>query len=45
MARKFASGGEIPKRYWRLGYVWIVYGTFATVLPLGSIYWMVFKPL
>lgn len=44
MARQFANGGEIPPRYWRLGRLWGVFGTLATVLPLMNLYWMVFKP-
>lgn len=45
MARQFANGGEIPARYWRLGRLWGVFGTLATVLPLMNLYWMVFKPV
>lgn len=44
MAKQFANGGEIPARYWKLGRLWLVFGTLATVLPLMAIYWMVFKP-
>jgi len=44
MARNFAKGGPIPDEYWRLGKLWIIFGTVATVLPLINIYWMVFKP-
>lgn len=45
MATAFADGGEIPQRYWRLGMVWSVFGTLATLLPLMNLYWMVFKPV
>ncbi len=45
MARLFASGGEIPARYWQLGRMWNVFGTLATLLPLMNLYWMVFKPV
>ncbi len=44
MARQFQSGGAIPESYWRLGRIWLVFGTLATVIPLANIYWMVFKP-
>lgn len=44
IANDFASGGEIPERYWRLGRWWIGFGTLATLLPLLNLYWMVFKP-
>lgn len=45
MAKQFANGGEIPARYWRLGRLWIVFGTLATLLPMINLYWMVFKPV
>lgn len=45
MARQFQDGGAIPESYWRLGRVWMVFGTLATVIPLANIYWMVFKPV
>ena len=45
IARQFAKGGNIPERYWKLGRLWIVFGTLATVIPLANLYWMVFKPL
>lgn len=43
MARQFANGGEIPARYWKLGRLWTVFGTLATLLPMINLYWMVFK--
>lgn len=44
IARTFASGGEIPQTYWKLGKIWLLFGVLATVIPFASIYWMVFKP-
>jgi len=44
LARAFAAGGEIPRRYWRLSTLWAVFGTAATLLPLANLYVMVFKP-
>lgn len=43
MARNFAATGEIPKRYWFYGKVWLGFGILATVIPLINIYWMVIK--
>lgn len=45
MAKLFADGDAIPDSYWRLGRIWIIFGTIATILPLLNLYWMVFKPL
>lgn len=45
MARAFAENNAIPDSYWRLGRIWIIFGTIATILPLINLYWMVFKPL
>jgi len=44
LARRFAEGGTIPERYWRLGRQWAMWGTVATLLPLANLYFMVFKP-
>lgn len=44
LARRFRDGGEIPERYWRLSKLWAVSGGIATVLPLVTLYLMVFKP-
>jgi len=44
LARRFRDGGEIPDRYWRLSKLWAVSGGLATVLPLVTLYLMVFKP-
>lgn len=41
---ELAATGVIPERYWFLGWLWVVFGTAATVLPLINLYWMVFKP-
>ena len=45
MAKTFVEGEEIPEEYWRLGKVWIVFGTLATLTPLANLYFMVFKPM
>ena len=45
MANDFASGGEIPERFWRLNRWWIIWGIVATVLPLLNIYVMVAESL
>lgn len=44
MARTFAEGSPIPALYWKLCRVWLWVGALATILPLGNLYWMVFKP-
>jgi len=44
LARRFAGGGTIPERYWRLGRQWAMWGTVGTLLPLANLYFMVFKP-
>jgi uncharacterized membrane protein len=43
-ARLFAVDRVIPSSYWRLARLWYVFGTVATLLPLASLYFMVFKP-
>ena len=43
-ARRFATGGAIPESYWRLAWVWYVFGSVAILLPLANLYFMVFKP-
>jgi uncharacterized membrane protein len=43
-ARGFAANGEIPESYWRHNRRWFVWGTIATIIPLGNLYFMVFKP-
>jgi uncharacterized membrane protein len=44
MARAFAQGGPIPDSYWRLGRRWAIWGIIANLLPLATLYFMVFKP-
>ena len=44
MARNFAQGGAIPADYWRLERWWVIFGLIATLLPLGAVVVMVFKP-
>lgn len=44
LARQFARGSAIPLEYWRLGRIWTVSGTLATVIPLAALFVMVFKP-
>ena len=45
LAREFAGGGEIPESYWRLGRLWMIFGSVATILPLINVFLMVFKPV
>lgn len=44
LARQFSGGGKIPNEYWRLGRLWMILGSIATILPLINLYFMVFKP-
>ena len=44
MAKSFAQGGAIPADYWRLERLWVIFGLIATLLPLGAVVAMVFKP-
>lgn len=43
LARGFVPGKPIPDAYWRLGKLWLVFGTVATLLPLAAIPVMVWK--
>jgi len=43
IARTFATGGEIPVRYWWLNRQWYIWSSAATVLPLLNLYVMVHK--
>lgn len=45
LARRFSGNGQIPDEYWRLGRLWMILGSLATLLPLINIYFMVFKPV
>ncbi len=45
MSKIFANDGCIPEAYWQLCKIWGIFGTLATILPLFSVYWMVFKPV
>ena len=44
IAKSFAQGGAIPADYWRLERLWVIFGLIATLLPLGAVVAMVFKP-
>ena len=44
LARAFSDEEEIPSIYWRLGRIWIAFGTLAVLLPLINVYIMVVKP-
>jgi uncharacterized membrane protein len=44
LAKSFAQGGAIPADYWRLERLWAIFGIIATLLPLGAVAVMVFKP-
>jgi hypothetical protein len=43
-AQSFTSGGPIPESYWRQTRRWSFWGLIATLVPLASLYFMVFKP-
>ena len=45
MAKVFAVDNIIPAGYWVLVRRWYLWGVIATLLPLGNLYWMVFKPI
>lgn len=45
MAKAFIEGIPIPEKYWKLGKIWLIFGTLATLLPMLNLYWMVFKPI
>jgi len=42
MARGFAAGGAIPENYWRLGKLWIIWGSIATI-PLVAAIWLMLR--
>ena len=44
MARRFPADGTIPADYWRLERWWVTFELIATLLPLGAVVTMVFKP-
>jgi len=44
IANQFKSNQSIPATYWTLEKLWMVFGIIATILPLISLYFMVFKP-
>jgi uncharacterized membrane protein len=44
LAREFRNAAAIPERYWRLSTLWAIFGSIATILPIGNLYFMVFKP-
>jgi uncharacterized membrane protein len=44
LARAFARGSVIPRRYWVLGRIWIIAGLVAIVVPLAVLWIMVMKP-
>ena len=44
LAAQFAGGTPIPDAYWRLGRLWMTFGSVATVLPVLNLYFMVFRP-
>jgi uncharacterized membrane protein len=45
MAKQFSETEVIPDSYWRLEKMWRIFGALAIILPLITIYWMVFKPV
>lgn len=44
MAREAASGRSLAGEYWRLAWLWYLFGSIAAILLLMPLYWMVFKP-
>lgn len=42
LARGFAAGGSIPENYWRLGKLWIIWGSVATI-PLVAAIWLMLR--
>ena len=44
MAKRFTADETIPADYWRLERWWVTFGLIATLLPLGAVVTMVFKP-
>jgi len=42
LARGFAAGGQIPENYWRLGKLWIIWGSVATI-PLVAAIWLMLR--
>lgn len=45
IAKSFEQTGAIPELYWRYCRIWNFFGVLATLLPLISLYLMVFKPI
>ncbi|MEZ5670899.1 MAG: DUF2269 family protein [Thiotrichaceae bacterium] len=44
LRRTFTVGASIPARYWTLERQWLIIGIIATILPLLTMFLMVFKP-
>lgn len=44
LVRQFRREAKIPDRYWRLSFLWAIFGAVATLLPLANLYLMIFKP-
>ncbi len=45
MAQEFAQTEVIPEDYWQLCKRWNIYGVIAVLLPLATVYFMVFKTI
>lgn len=45
IVRQFNENSTIPSHYWTYEKIWMFFGIIATLLPLGNLYWMVFKPM
>jgi uncharacterized membrane protein len=45
LAVQFVKTEEIPTIYWTLERWWLIVGTLATLLPLGTAYFMIVKPI
>jgi len=44
IANKFSDSKTIPREYWIYETMWAIFGIIATILPLVTLYFMVFKP-
>lgn len=44
LANQFSESTTIPKVYWVYESIWAIGGIIATIIPLASLYFMVFKP-
>lgn len=45
IANQFKNTQVIPEKYWQYEKHWMIFGIIATILPLITVYFMVFKPI